>query len=854
MKTVHYAICLILGLSLVFAPTILYSQKSIGVLSKPNLQPYSVAVYEDGNRVFVADEASGNILIYDVFSLAELGAVQVGKKIHTMIVDEASGKLYAGSVEQQKIAVVNAATGAFLKYLDGNYANIFSIEGDPALNKIYALSLDGLTQIDVATDEETVIPGLGGGGFEAMAVNPVTHEVFVTRFIQNELVIVNGNSLDTTKVSGLGGAGIGLNWLENKIYISRGGGIGVPYLIYDRDDGSVNEIFADNDALEFFFDESTNRLYSSSEVNSITTTIDGVSDEFSNFPMASPTLAVAFLPASGHVYFVNTEFTGVLDRESELLALIPVVNPHGGGIIVQGVAMHQSSGRVFSINDSRLNFVTVIEDTEEMTRPPVYLGGSTFGIQVMDPESRLIGGYWFLGGGEEGMVIRPGGGRVYAPAGFSLYEYAGSGSSSRINTIDLGTAPAIPAITPDGKKIYVPAYVANKILVVDLEQQAVIDEIDVASTPWGTAMSPDGAKLYVGSRGLESVVSIIDVASNTVTNQISLSQPPAFQSTWPWGLAINPSGTKLYVANNLANTVSVINTITETVTKTIAVGTRPYWLTVTPDGRHVYVTNSASATVSIIDTGTDEVISTATAGPDPRGIGALPDGSAVFVVNHNSFSEPSLSIINPLVFSVVNMPLPEVGVRSIAVADPTARIAGRVALDGDPVVGAILLAMQGDQQRGTATTNAAGDYSIFNLRPGVYDVQVASENLPSQIVPGQHVGAGQTTIVHFNFGTTDVEEEITPATIHLSQNFPNPFIPETVIAYLLPRPSEAEISIFNLQGQKVVQLVRGYQAAGAHKIIWNGTDESGRRVASGVYFYQLKADKFMQVRKMLVLR
>jgi hypothetical protein len=103
---------------------------------------------------------------------------------------------------------------------------------------------------------------------------------------------------------------------------------------------------------------------------------------------------------------------------------------------------------------------------------------------------------------------------------------------------------------------------------------------------------------------------------------------------------------------------------------------------------------------------------------------------------------------------------------------------------------------------------------------------------------------------------TSVEEarEEVPRVFAIYQNYPNPFNPETVIEYQLPRPSEVEISIFNLQGQKVATLVRKHQTAGSHKIIWDGTDESGRRVASGVYLYQLKAGKSVQVKKMLVLR
>ena len=101
-----------------------------------------------------------------------------------------------------------------------------------------------------------------------------------------------------------------------------------------------------------------------------------------------------------------------------------------------------------------------------------------------------------------------------------------------------------------------------------------------------------------------------------------------------------------------------------------------------------------------------------------------------------------------------------------------------------------------------------------------------------------------------------------PQSYALSQNYPNPFNAETVIEYQLPKASEVEISIFNLQGQKVAALVKCYRQAGIHKIIWNGKDESGRQVASGVYLYQLKIGNhqfnlgsgFLTVRKMLLLR
>jgi YVTN family beta-propeller protein len=306
----------------------------------------------------------------------------------------------------------------------------------------------------------------------------------------------------------------------------------------------------------------------------------------------------------------------------------------------------------------------------------------------------------------------------------------------------------------------------------------------------------------------------------------------------------------LYVANNLTNTVSVINTMTETVIKTIPVGMKPHWLTVTPDGRHVYVANSVSATVSIIDTGTDEVIHTATTGPDPRGIGALPDGSAVFVVNHNSFSDASLTTIDPVTFSAETTPLPDIGVRSLAIADPTARIAGRVTFDGEPVAGAVLLAKQGDQQKGMAITNAAGDYSIFNLSQGIYDIHLDAQGHPAEIMPGQQTHPGRTTIVHFNLGTVDVEEITTNVPSMLNQNFPNPFSFATNIRYQLNRHTNVFLSIFDAQGNEVAILLNEEQTAGQHDILWQPTDI----ISSGIYFCRLQAGDATDMRKLLLMR
>lgn len=94
-----------------------------------------------------------------------------------------------------------------------------------------------------------------------------------------------------------------------------------------------------------------------------------------------------------------------------------------------------------------------------------------------------------------------------------------------------------------------------------------------------------------------------------------------------------------------------------------------------------------------------------------------------------------------------------------------------------------------------------------------------------------------------------------PSDFKLYQNYPNPFNPTTTISWQLPVASQVELTIYNLLGQKIRTLVDGRQPAGFHQVEWDGRDDAGRQVASGVYFYRLTTvDGFRQSRKMLLLK
>jgi hypothetical protein len=105
---------------------------------------------------------------------------------------------------------------------------------------------------------------------------------------------------------------------------------------------------------------------------------------------------------------------------------------------------------------------------------------------------------------------------------------------------------------------------------------------------------------------------------------------------------------------------------------------------------------------------------------------------------------------------------------------------------------------------------------------------------------------------------TAVEEEeessITPKDFELYQSYPNPFNNQTIIKYDLLKPCQVSLTIYNILGQKVKTLVNERQEAGSKIVNWGGKNEKGKDLASGIYFYQLKAGDLTQTKRMVLLK
>jgi len=93
-----------------------------------------------------------------------------------------------------------------------------------------------------------------------------------------------------------------------------------------------------------------------------------------------------------------------------------------------------------------------------------------------------------------------------------------------------------------------------------------------------------------------------------------------------------------------------------------------------------------------------------------------------------------------------------------------------------------------------------------------------------------------------------------PARTRLLGNFPNPFNPVTEIRFDLSSRTVVELGVYNVSGQRVRGLLSGARSAGTHAVVWDGRDESGTPVSSGVYFYRLSAGKYTEAKRMTLVR
>ncbi|MCK5051374.1 MAG: T9SS type A sorting domain-containing protein [Candidatus Cloacimonetes bacterium] len=152
-----------------------------------------------------------------------------------------------------------------------------------------------------------------------------------------------------------------------------------------------------------------------------------------------------------------------------------------------------------------------------------------------------------------------------------------------------------------------------------------------------------------------------------------------------------------------------------------------------------------------------------------------------------------------------------------------------------------------------ATSNETGHFT-FEIEAGTYMFNCVAEgyeDLTEEVV----VIAGEITSHAFIMtSTTGADDNIIPSGTVLKGNFPNPFNPETTISFSNHKPGHVIVEIYNTKGQKVKTLVNEHLAASNHSVVWQGDDDTGESVSSGIYFYKMNSGIYSSTRKMILMK
>ncbi len=155
---------------------------------------------------------------------------------------------------------------------------------------------------------------------------------------------------------------------------------------------------------------------------------------------------------------------------------------------------------------------------------------------------------------------------------------------------------------------------------------------------------------------------------------------------------------------------------------------------------------------------------------------------------------------------------------------------------------------------GTFIDSLISDEFIVNFIGAGFNQLETAYKAPTGGGTYQYGGSGSSDFVN---QPTDVRPDIAgnlPARFTIEQNYPNPFNPRTEIRFSLPSNSHVRLTVYNIEGQAVKLLVDQGLSAGTYTADWDGTDQSGRQVASGVYLYRVEAGDFEQSKKMVLLK
>ena len=402
--------------------------------------------------------------------------------------------------------------------------------------------------------------------------------------------------------------------------------------------------------------------------------------------------------------------------------------------------------------------------------------------------------------------------------------------------VETGARTQEVAITPDSRWAVACGMDAHAVFVIDLDLGAVVAEVPTAQRPGVVSLTPDGAYAYVGNIQSNSV-SVVELAGAASTEIAEIPCGVIGVSFVAYGVSsdvvVSPDGAHCLVAASFDDQVKVIDTATNSIVASLAVGDFPLQIAFDGSGEYSTVTNWYGDSISVlhVDGAASSVVATVPVGDGP--IRAVHDpasdlmGVALYYDRELQLREPSTGAL----------------VASQSYADHGNLIQIDFAADGRPY--ALTLA-SGDAP---AHFHGGNDAAELPAGPSFFALS-SSRSTAAVTMPGPD----WVTV----FGG-DVTASPRPVDLRAGPGFllppgPNPGGGDATIAFRLTRTAEATLSVYDLAGRRVATLRQGQFPAGAGQVAWSGRDAQGRLLPAGTYLVELRVGDWRTTRKLTRVR
>ena len=397
-----------------------------------------------------------------------------------------------------------------------------------------------------------------------------------------------------------------------------------------------------------------------------------------------------------------------------------------------------------------------------------------------------------------------------APLAFTAFR-----DDDAIGVVDTGTRRELARIPVGdepiqvllaGDQLFVSNLSSNDLRVIDTATFQVQARIETAIQPLDMALAPDGKTLYATNAGARALT-IVDIESGQART-VSLDST----SEGLYGVAATTD--KVFTTDIAGSRVLVLSPQGR-ITDRIPVPPKPRSLALAPDGETLYVTSMDTGSLTAIDV--DGGTISRSIDLDVGGTFAIapsPDGHKLYLTAH------------------------EEGV--LLVVDVTSGILRKKLASGS---NPRAIAFSPDGTQAYVTSSFSNEIHIVDTVRDIVVGRYDSGQNPRGIALVQPV-----------WPTTEVQHPPSPIHFALASAFPNPFNGSTQITYTLAADTSVELHVYNALGQAVRTLLRQHREAGTHQIHWDGRDNQGRPLASGIYLLIMRADAARQATKMLLLR